>query len=242
MLVLVVGWLTVWNAGPDISTRVGEQRTITLSDGSRVALNTDTRIVVGRWNGTREIRLVRGEAYFEVAKNLDQPFVVIAGEKKVVAIGTTFDVRLRSNSRGEEVSVTLVEGKVAVTNLDVAPQTVFNANVPVPILTAGQRMVVAEAEQGAGKIDLPKLDTVTSWRRGEIVLDNTRLADAIIELNRYSAISLTIDDPATANLAISGIFRTGDTDAFANAVATFYGLTVVRQSQKLVIAGKAVPR
>lgn len=240
-LFLAIGSLTIWNHDPDFSTRVGEQRTITLADGSHVSLNTDSSIVLGSWKDTREVRLERGEAYFEVAKNSDKPFVVIAGDRKVIAIGTAFDVRLQPNAGGGKVSVTLVEGKVAVTNLDAAPQSVFRPAAQVPVLTQGQRLVFAKADTASEKVDLPRLDTVTSWRRGEVVLDNTRLGDAIGELNRYNATALVIDDPSTANLPISGIFRTGDSNAFADAVATLYGLTILKEPQKLVLSGRPVP-
>src|SRR5436190_5985070 len=92
-LVAAVALVAVdWNDS-EIATRIGEQRTITLKDGSRMALNTDTRIVVEPWNETRGVRLERGEAYFEVAKDPKKPFVVVAGKKRIVAIGTAFAVR-----------------------------------------------------------------------------------------------------------------------------------------------------
>src|SRR5260221_6876382 len=98
-LVVGVGVLFAWRPDSNLSTRIGEQRMVTLEDGSRVVLNTDTRVVVEPWNdGVREVRLERGEAYLEVAKNPAQPVVVVARDQKVIATGTAVVVKRGANA------------------------------------------------------------------------------------------------------------------------------------------------
>jgi len=239
-IVALVGAIATfgWKSESDLSTRIGEQRIVTLKDGSRVALNTNTRVVIEPWNGTREVQLDRGEAYFEVSKDPERPFVVVAGDKQVVAIGTAFVVRRDPNGDDEKVSVTLVEGKVAVVGREVKPQAVLINEAQIPVLTAGQRMVLVKSAPSTADIDLPKIEAVTAWRHGEIVLDNAALKDAVAELNRYSSVVLSIEGEGAADLPVSGIFRTGDSESFAIAVATLYGLAIVREPQKLVLSGK----
>jgi transmembrane sensor len=232
-LIAAVGMVALDHPESELSTRVGEHRTVTLSDGSRMALNTDTKVVVESWRDIREVRLERGEAYFEVAKDPKKPFVVIAGRKKVVAIGTAFVVRLEPGLQ-EKVSVVLVEGRVAVS--DVVEPAMEGNSAPRPALLAPGERLVASRSDASIALDRPRIEAVIAWRRGEIVLDNTRLADAILELNRYSAIRLAVPDERIAGLPVSGIFRTGDSESFATAVSSLYDLAVSRQADTIVFS------
>ena len=101
-------------------TRIGERSTVTLSDGSVVTINTNSRIEVGYTDDLREITLIRGQGFFDVAKDIDRPFVVVAGEKRIIALGTVFDVRFDDQN---EVQVTLVEGKVQVDDASAINET-----------------------------------------------------------------------------------------------------------------------
>ena len=220
-----------------IATGVGEQRTLALADGSRVVLNTDSRIVVEPWGDVREIKLERGEVLFEVARDPSKPFVVVAGRKKVVAIGTAFVVRRLARPGGDDVSVTLIEGKVAVADIDVAAHEIEQVRA-AHMLEPGQRLVTAMATPSGATIDQPRIDAVVAWKRGEVVLEDTPLRDAIAEMNRYSPISLSFEGAAESDYAVSGVFRTGDTEAFARAVADIYGLQIAREHNKLMLSAK----
>ena len=237
---LVVAWTVFFLAPGEYSTDIGEQRSVTLKDGTRLTLNTDSRVAVGDWHETREVRLVRGEAYFEVAKDASRPFVVVAGERKVVALGTSFFVRLGSTTDVEKLVVTLVEGKVAVAGRDVSPYGVLDDKNRARILEPGDRLI--NQKNQTDKLDKPKLDRLAAWRRGEVILEETSLRDAVAEMNRYSVVKLAIENDALATLPVSGIFRVGDADAFASAVASLYGLEVVKRSGEVVLAGRAISR
>lgn len=217
-----------------VTTTVGEQRMLTLEDGSRIFLNTNTRLFVREEIGRREVRLQSGEALFDVAKDPRRPFIVTAGEQSVVALGTSFVVRRDASS----VSVTLMEGKVAVSPRP--PAQLDGALEPgqklddVTTLTPGQRLTFIERERP--RLDEPSIEKVTAWRRGEVILDKTRLQDAVDEMNRYSAVKLVIEDPDAANIRISGIFRAGDSARFALAVGETYHLSVDHELRRIVIS------
>lgn len=226
--VAVVAGAGAWGLlrDPTYTTKVGEQRVVRLSDGSRVALNTDTRLVVHYTKGERDLRLERGEAQFDVAKNPLRPFIVTAEGQQVRAVGTSFVVR----DDGHGVSVTLLEGKVTVT-----PVTRRAAAATPVYLTPGERLRVANAAV-APKLDRPPLEAVTAWRSGEILLDDTPLSEAVAEMNRYSPTPLEIESTDVAALRVSGIFKSGESESFARTVAAQYGLAVVEQPGRIVLA------
>ncbi len=213
-----------------VTTAVGEQRSLTLDDGSRIFLNTDTRLFVEYDDARRHVRLVSGEALFDVARDAGRPFSVGAADKEVVALGTAFLVR--NDARG--LAVTLVEGKVQVASSSATPGAP-SAQTLVP----GQRITFSNdgPAQALPALDEPPLERVTAWRRGEVVLDKTRLADAVAEMNRYSEKQLIIENVRTADIPVSGIFRAGDSARFARAVAETYALQVRDDPRHIVLTG-----
>jgi transmembrane sensor len=243
LLLLFLGGWFYWR-DPGLTTRAGEQRTLTLEDGTRVYLNTASRMHVHYDRASRRVELDNGEAYFEVAKHADWPFVVIAGGRQVVARGTAFLVRRDA----ERIAVTLVEGKVTVAP---AGEPVASAaaatggstsQAALPegakdqlTLSPGQR--VTFAGRAAPTLDQPPLERVTAWQRGQVVLDHTPLADAVAEMNRYSDIKLQIEDPAARRAEVTGIFRTGDSEYFAQAVSETYHLRVASRGREIILSG-----
>jgi transmembrane sensor len=223
------------------TTDIGEQRIVSLDDGSRLYLNSDTRLDVELGEHTRRIQLQRGEAYFEVAKDPARPFIVRAGNRTVTALGTSFVVRYDS----ERTAVTLVEGKVtvALTTESAAPEhdptrqsakptrSAGSRENPVVTLTPGERITFEPS--GTAGIDVPRPESTAAWRRGEVVLDETPLEAAVEEMNRYQRQRLTLDDADIRVLPISGIYRTGNNQDFARAVATVYGLEVTTDGNEI---------
>lgn len=209
---------------PSYSTAIGQQQTVTLDDGTRVALNTDSKIVVDYTAAQRRVRLERGEAMFEVAKNRNRPFIVAAGDERVRAVGTTFVVRRDVG----KTSVVLVEGRVEVSR---GVERRQNAGRPpkATILTAGDRLTVTA--DAAIAVDRPKIETATAWRRGEVMFDDTPLVDAIAELNRYGGAQISLNGPELRGLRVSGVFKTQDPAEFAEIVARLHGLRAERSSE-----------
>lgn len=190
------------------ATAVGEQRTLTLEDGSVLILNTDTEIVAGFTRRQRDVTLNRGEAQFEVRPDPRRPFVVASGEGSVTALGTRFQVR----RTGEAVTVTLIEGSVAVAQ----------------DRHAGQRRVLQpgeQAEYGAGVAGIAHrrvdVEAATGWTEGRLRFRDTPLPDAVAEVNRYAARRLVVD-PALAGITVSGTFGTDEPDAFVAALEAMF--------------------
>jgi transmembrane sensor len=203
---------------------------VNLEDGTRVSMNSGTRLAVAYDDIERRIVLKEGEAFFEVAHKERVPFIVVEGDHRVTAVGTAFSVRQQRN----QTSVTLVEGKVNVAPLSMPvganrPQT---PKIPSTFsLSPGQRLVFAAAQPP--KLDQPRLEVVTAWRRGEVILDETLLVDAIVEMNRYDKTPIVIDDPTIAQLPVSGIYRTGDSAGFADTVSRMYDLRMVQDGGRI---------
>ncbi len=248
LVLLVIGALLQFKDS-GLATRVGEQRNLSLEDGTRISLNTASRIHVRYDRTARRVELDQGEAYFEVAKRPDWPFIVTAGEKQVVARGTAFLVRRDE----DQVAVTLVEGKVTVAPAgDVLPDRP-GAAIPPQVLEAsssrreknvtlspGQRVTFAAGD--GVTVDQPVLERVTAWQRGQVILDHTPLKDAVAEMNRYSDVALKIEEPEAERAEVTGIFRVGDSESFAQAVAETYRLKVVNQSGEILLIGVPAPR
>jgi transmembrane sensor len=217
-------WL-FWKQHRVYTTAVSEQRTLRLSDGSHVTLNTGSRMAEEFSASTRQIRLEKGELFVEVARDPARPFRVVAGEQVVTALGTSFSVRLDPDS----VAVTLLDGKVAVSDVGelspgervtIQPQAARNRSAPSP---------------SSYQIDTPRVEAVTAWRRGEVVFEKTPLLEAIGEMNRYDERHLEIDDSVARYVRITGIYRPGDNEGFAQAIARIYGLRVETHSDQIIL-------
>lgn len=210
-------------------TEIGEQSTITLTDGSKVTLNTDSRIEVNLASQRRGVTLIRGQALFAVAKDANRPFVVVAGNERIVALGTSFDVRLKED---KSVQVTLIEGKVVVNKVpSTAPQAVEIPSEREPVtLAPGQQLTIRGAKETlARKADLV---AATGWTEGRLVFRQKPLEEVVNELNRYSTQKLKLaNDPALRAMKVNGVFNTGRTSSFVNALEIMHPLKAERSSE-----------
>lgn len=189
--------------GPDSQqyrTRLGEQLSVNLADGSSVRLNTNTVIDVVFSGGERRIELERGEAFFQVAHDARRPFLVTAGHTEVRALGTAFNVLLK----GERSEVTVTEGVVRITELD-APGT---RPAQAEVLHENQRI----AGDSRGLDPLPAADTnsLLAWREGKLVANNMKLGTLVEELSRYHPTEIFIAEPGLAETTVSGVFMLED--------------------------------
>lgn len=201
------------SADPTFTTAVGELATFHLADGSVVTLSTDSAVRVEPWDRERRLTLLRGQAFFKVVKDAARPFVVAVGDKRVTAVGTAFDVRMDAG----KLSVTLVEGRVRIAG----PSPRGDRMVE---MSAGSRFVAADAaDWNIASIDAAK---ESSWLQGRLVFDGEPLSAVVDEMNRFSARKLRVADPKVAATPISGVFKTGQVDAFVAALRS-YGLADV---------------
>jgi transmembrane sensor len=219
-LVTVAGAIFFYFRFDGVATGINELRVIALDDGSKVHLNTATRISVDYDKGQRRIRLESGEALFEVAKHSAWPFIVTAGDRQIRALGTAFLVR-RDTDR---VAVTLMDGKVAISG--------FGGVTLVP----GERATFSQ-KRTVPILDRPALGRLLAWQQGKVAIDDLSLAAAVAEMNRYSATRLILDQPQPEELRISGVFIAGQSMSFARAVAQSYALGVVDRGSSIVLTG-----
>lgn len=207
-------------------TALGEIRRVPLKDGSTAAINTQSLVEVDLKPDVRRVKLARGEAWFQVAKNPERPFVVEAGRVRVQAIGTAFSVRRREG--GAEVLVS--EGVVET--------WVEGAEGHRVRVAAGQSASVAENAAIAERVAGPsEIDRQLAWRAGKIDLAGETLAEAAAEFNRYNERKLVIANPALANERFYGLFRTDDPQGFAVAVRRSLGAPISIDNPGQIVIG-----
>jgi transmembrane sensor len=231
VLAAVAGGVIYWML-PDLSTAKGERLSTTLADGTRVELNTDTHVALRYGAHERKIILQSGEIYLNVIKHEPRPFVVVAGDRKVVATGTSFVVR-RDVSSVMPLSVTLIEGCVAIEPTSTRESSQIRGASEATILSAGRRARFRHG--GAPILDTPSIDQVTSWRQGELIFTNMPLPEAVYEFNRYSLNRITVRSPEAESIRVSGVYRTEDSLSFIRTVAQDQHMRFQVQDDELIL-------
>ncbi|MEI8088807.1 MAG: FecR domain-containing protein [Opitutaceae bacterium] len=200
-----------------------------LDDGSVVELNGGAQIEVRFTADERRVRLVRGEAHFQVAKNPHRPFVVEAGEVAVRAVGTAFDVLLG----GHDVEVLVTEGRVRVD-----PPAASAAASSAPDVSAGQRVVVALTGGQAPIVTAVSDEEIArrlAWQPRLLDFSATPLAEVAAEFNRRNRTQLVLADPALREMPIVASFRSDNLDGFVRMLELSAGVTAERTGDTVVL-------
>ncbi len=179
------------------ATTIGGHETLALDDGSRIELNTDTAIRIAMSGKTRRIWLDKGEAYFDVHHDAARPFMVMAGNARVVDLGTKFTVR-REEKR---LNVSLIEGRAELNNGEIG------ANARSAVLKPGDVAVATKDTLAVTRKANETLKAALGWRRGVLVFDDTELVSAAREFNRYNRKKVILADAHAAHLRIGAPFR-----------------------------------
>jgi transmembrane sensor len=187
-------------------TDVGEQKHISLDDGTGVFLDTETKLVVDFSTKNRIVDLRYGRANFRVALDAKRAFSVHAAQKLVIGTHSTFDVRRDDDS----VSVLLIHGRATVENIS----TDIGAG---RVLSDGERLTFTSGQ--SVKLDKPNLLPLLAWHTGRAIFENSSLTSVVDEMNRYSTIKLEVDDPRIAGMKVSGVYRVGDNSNFARSLS-----------------------
>jgi transmembrane sensor len=204
------------DTAPIYRTAIGERSVIALPDGSVATLDTNSVLQLAYNDRERGIRLLQGQALFEVAKKQPRPFQVYAQGQRITALGTIFNVRVDD----EKVRVALVEGIVRVRS----GPTASNAVAREVIMTPGE---VVEARAASPLIARPAdAKSAVSWRAGMLVFNDTPLGDAVAEINRYTAQPVLLGDAAIGELRVSGVFKSSDPQRFAQIISATFALEV----------------
>jgi len=237
-----------WTLAPErYQTRLGEQRDVTLPDGSRMTLNTNTAVAVWYSKARRYIELRRGEALFAVKADASRPFEVEAGGVLTRALGTEFNVDLR----GYKVTVSVLEGAVSVapegrTGAAPAPQQGSldpgaAATPTITTLSKGQAVDVRpkEGRMQEHRADLRRID---AWRTRRLEFTDTPLPEALDEFNRYSAVHVVAGTPDLGSVHVSGVFRVGDADSFLYALREALNLETHESGGEVVVIRRVAPQ
>ena len=247
LLIINVGFIEGWRSPAKMGngvyeTRIGEQNTLTLMDGSVIELNTNSRIQVDYTDQRRVITLSRGEAHFSVSKNPDRPFEVMAGLGVVRAVGTAFAVHYQQQA----LEVTVTEGTVALGSFAPAslpqnkPPTAAAAAIPrLNAMVAGQRvtfkpLLAQSLPDAVESLEDDELEQSLAWRNGLMLFDGEPLTFVVQEMNRYTAVKIEIADATLASLAVGGQFRVGETEAMLKNLSVSFNIDIHRVNKNLV--------
>ncbi|MGK6321379.1 FecR family protein [Sphingomonas sp. DT-204] len=210
------------------STRIGEVRTVTLDDGSKVTLDADSVLRATYSPDMRQLQLDAGRARFEVAHDPRRPFIVDAGGGSVIAHGTVFDVSIGPSG----VQVVLLRGAIEVTKRDRPDQR--SADNGSRRLNPGQQVTFDKANPIPQPEPAPPSEL--RWTSGMLAFEGARLADAVAEFNRYSRRKIVLASPELGELRISGGFHAGEIDKFAQVMAATFGLRVTSEPTRITLA------
>lgn len=209
------GW---YGVGETYATARGGRETVTLADGSRLELNTNTvaKVHISRWR--RSVELLRGEAYFSVVHEERRPFVVKAGSGVIRDLGTAFNVY----ARPERVDVAVDDGSVQVEARGSR------------VLVAGQHLAYGRRGEFALSDDTDATQ-LTAWRQGQIVFRDRPLEEVLAEIGRYHDTGVRLADPGQGSLHVSGIFRTDDLESTVNTIAMTLSLRVLHPADGSIV-------
>lgn len=226
-----------------VTTRIGEQRSIALADGSLVYLNTQTSVNIKLNGKQRRVELIAGEALFTVAKDPNRPFIVFAGKTQIRAVGTQFNVR-----REQDVeTVTVVEGKVVVSetqagtqlpvdpwptglNTQIQPQDGAVRSVQTGFeLTPGMQARIWNTLKMIETNDV-KTEKVVAWTERRLTFDGETLGEIVEEFNRYNLNRLEVADVDLRSIRLSGVFGANDTDSLLTFLTNTEHVKIQRQA------------
>lgn len=218
-----LAWLPPAPPSRNYATAVGEMQAVRLADGSQVELNTNTKLRADVTDARRAVMLDSGEAYFSVVHDAKRPFTVYAGNRRITDIGTKFSVF----HNGDDVRVTVREGKVRIETLDRIGSPVFADAGQVVMIKGGETLIIEKTESDIAN-DL-------SWRSGVLVFNQQTLAEAAEQFNRYNERQIRVEGRAR-RIRIGGRFKADNVDVFVTLLHRGFGLSVNDQGGTIVVS------
>ena len=246
---LVVGLASaVWlwgSRGQTYVTAIGEQRSVTLADGSTIDMNARSRIRIRFSDRARDVELLQGQALFTVAGDPQRPFTVSSDDTRVRAVGTQFMVYRRKSG----TTVTVLEGKVSVMagaesvtavsesqprQPAAAERQAGSAAPRLPILvTAGEELMMDARYATPKPADVA---SATAWTQRQIVFQGTPLTEVVEEFNRYNLRQMVILDPDLESVHVSGIFSSTQSASLLRFLREQVGLVVSERDDAVEIS------
>jgi transmembrane sensor len=233
-VLILAFWRTPAETGT-YATAVGENRSVTLSDGSVVALGGDTQIEVRLSKHLRAIELTKGEALFKVAKDAARPFKVRAGEATIIAVGTEFNVERDS----DRAVVSVTEGRVLV-----KPVTVL---LPVSLLQEFKpklRSVHVDAGQqttaGSAGVEEPTKmdDPAAGWQTGHLAFRLQPLRYVLEDVNRYAPKPIVLEEEGMGALIITGTVERENIAGWVKSLEHAFDLQATEDAGQIVLRAR----
>lgn len=255
----ITSMLVVDSRGRTIQTERGERREVALPDGSVVQIDPETLLRVKYEEHARRVYLEHGRALFHVAKSSERPFLVEVNDTMVRAVGTAFAVERQSEAvvvtvsegkvavfsahaeataaRSPGVGSAEIQSKLSSTASVEEHQQLGAQSVPSQssidsaaeiLLTANEQVTLPRS----GNAELVKVDSgrVLAWADGRLVFENTSVADAIHEFNRYNRIQIVVNDQELARRSISGVFNAADPESFVAFIQSVARVHITRSN------------
>lgn len=210
-VVLVVGPAMLLRLEADYRTGTAESREVALPDGSRVELGADSAIASDFSSGVRQVRLLAGEIYLDVAHDGSRPFRVISRDLGVEVLGTAFNVRVD----GEGTEIGLERGSVRA-SASVADHAVDETLAPGDLLAV-------DRETGKTHRQAVALDAIGAWRTKRLFVTDATIGSVVEQIRRYHPAWIVIADPGFSNLRVTGIFTLSDPDKALLALVAPHG-------------------
>jgi transmembrane sensor len=244
LCVVMGGWAWLeFGRAPTYATEVGEQRSITLADGSTIELNAHSKLRIRFSAGQRDVDLLEGQALFRVANDPARPFVVMSGGTQVRAVGTQFDVYRRKTG----TTVTVLEGRVAVlpeNTVEAIPGHPAGVEKQLPIanrskpdrslfVDAGEQVTVTAT--AAPRAMAANVTAAVAWTQRRLVFDDSTLSEVVEEFNRYNLRRIVVLDPALERFPISGAFSSSDPASLLRFLQAQPGIVVTTHDSEIDI-------
>lgn len=234
-LLLSLGTGAYWyvNQPSRYETGIGERQVAMLDDGSRVSIDAVTAMTVRMKDEARQVELIEGRAKFDVAKDPLRPFTVTAGDKLIAAVGTSFSVEMIDG----EVRVILYEGQVEIRDRSDSARSAAAASQRL-LMTPGSEFIGTAGSTKAAQITRPDLSQSLSWEQGLINFDQEPLARAVERMNRYATKRIVLADPGIGGIAVDGVYKAGDVDAFVEGIVALHPVRQRRGNGEIILDRK----
>lgn len=230
-----------------LATIAGQQTNHVLPDGSHILLNTRSRVEVDFNRQARIVRVYEGEVGFDVAHEVDWPFIVYAGNGLVSAVGTAFSVRVQAGI----VDVIVTEGRVGViSNITgdpraeqlMIPEQFAGNDRSRALISAGHGARFEDVIESIESLDAETLHRKQAWRQGALIFKGEPLEEVLAEVGRYTDQQLVITDPSIRRVPVGGHFRTSDINTLVALLADNFDLDIKVVNSNLIHLSSRKPR
>lgn len=231
----VAGYWIFWGGRPTgaiLQTPAGQNHAFILADGTRLNLGADTRIEFTLKAKSREVNLLRGEAFFAVAKDRNRPFTVRAGDATVTAVGTEFSV----NRGADQVVVAVIEGRVLVGSSVATTKDDRKSNGETKHLAAGEEVLVSTA--AGSPSHLGEVALAIGWQGERLAFQSEPLSRVLEDVNRYAPKPIWLDDPSIGDLMITGTVVRSDINGWLASLETSLPVRIVEDPERVTIRSR----